>query len=65
MTKGKAATVTAALINADYYARASQIGDGTWVVHASSPSAPVDVDAVKAFADAQAVNAETNEVTFS
>jgi hypothetical protein len=65
MTRAKAAAVIAALTNADYHARASQVADGSWEVIARSPSGMVAVDAVKTFADAQTVNAEVREVRFS
>jgi hypothetical protein len=64
MTKAKAATVAAALVNADNYARVT-IENGEHVVYAQAPNGMVDVDVVKAFADAQSVEAFVTEVRFN
>lgn len=65
MTKAKAATVTAALVNADYFVRAQQVADGTWVVFANKPSGSTSIDAIKTFQDAQGIVASTDQAVFS
>jgi hypothetical protein len=65
MTKAKAATVVAALVNADYHAHAHQTGDGTWTVIARDPNGLTPINTIKTFQDAQAVTAATNEAVFT
>lgn len=65
MTRAKAATVVAALINADYFASAKQAFDGSWVVYASKPGGTVTIDTIKTFQDAQGVTAATDEAVFT
>lgn len=64
MTKAKAATVTGALINAGYKARADELGDGSWFVVAHA-NEPIGIDAIKAFQDAQSVTASAARVIFN
>lgn len=66
MTKAKAATVSAALVNADFVAQVFREGANNFSIRATNPDgAPVSVDAVKTFADNQSIIATVREVHLS
>lgn len=64
MTKAKAATVASALITAGYHASADELADGSWIVVARA-SAPLNIDTIKTFQDAQNIVASAAKVVFS
>ena len=64
MTKAQAAICVGDLVTAGYFAQALQQPDGTWAVIASS-QAPINVNAVKTFADAHGVTARVNTAELS
>lgn len=65
MTKAKAATVVAAIVNAGFECRAIKISADEWKVRSSSSSVDVDVTIVAAFVAAQSINGFISEVEYS
>ena len=64
MTKAQAVTVVGDLVNAGYNAEALQRTDGTWIVHASANSGPVDASTVASFASTRGVAAKVQSTEF-